>query len=168
MQDGEASVDDNGLVSCTGDVRLAQDLHMLPVKFHHVAGYFDCSNNALLTSLQGSPKTVGKWFNCSIVPELKSLEGAPETVGIDFDCSYNASLESLKGLGRVNGGLNITYQRTLPLLRCLQAKYVTFDPILPNHPVERILNKYAGKGRREMFWCQKELEDAGFPENARW
>jgi hypothetical protein len=32
----------------------------------------------------------------------------------------------------------------------------------------KILNKYAGQGKRAMFDCQKELEDAGFEENARW
>jgi hypothetical protein len=50
----------------------------------------------------------------------------------------------------------------------LLAQKVEFFPTLKDKTVENILNKYAGKGRREMFWCQKELEDAGFEENARW
>jgi hypothetical protein len=34
--------------------------------------------------------------------------------------------------------------------------------------VELILNKYTGQGKRALFDCQKDLEDAGFEENARW
>jgi hypothetical protein len=34
--------------------------------------------------------------------------------------------------------------------------------------LHKILNSYAGKGKRALFDCQKELEDAGFEENARW
>ena len=48
---------------------------------------FDCSGNEL-TSLEGSPKTVGRDFFCS-GNELTSLEGSPKTVGRDFYCYGN-------------------------------------------------------------------------------
>jgi hypothetical protein len=34
--------------------------------------------------------------------------------------------------------------------------------------IEGIFYKYAGQGKRALFDCQKELEDAGFEGNARW
>ena len=36
-------------------------------------GYFNCVNNKL-TSLKGAPKTVGGYFDCSNNPKLKSLD----------------------------------------------------------------------------------------------
>jgi hypothetical protein len=54
-------------------------------------------------------------------------------------------------------------------LRALVAPEIVFqnfDPATP--PPYHIIKKYAGKGKRAMFDCQKELEDAGFEGNARW
>jgi len=53
-----------------------------------VGGYFDCSNNPLLTSLKGAPSSVGENFNCSN-NQLKSLKYAPSYVGGSFYCSNN-------------------------------------------------------------------------------
>jgi hypothetical protein len=47
---------------------------------------FSCSIN-LLTSLEGSPQTVGGNFLCSCY-KLTSLEGAPQTVGGKFYCGF--------------------------------------------------------------------------------
>lgn len=58
----------------------------LPVKFKIVDGYFDISNNKLV-SLLGSPQIVKKDFNCSN-NNLESLFEGPHSVG-DFDCSNN-------------------------------------------------------------------------------
>jgi len=66
-----------------------------------VTGYFNCSENNL-TSLEGSPHTVGTWFNCD-GNNLTSLEGSPHTVGGDFDCDRNP-LRSLKGIPEYIGG----------------------------------------------------------------
>jgi len=66
-----------------------------------VGGSFDCSDNKL-TSLEGGPQTVGESFDCSD-NQLTSLEGSPETVGRSFLC-YNNKLTSLQGLPKEISG----------------------------------------------------------------
>ena len=184
---GVITIDDEGLVSCTGDVGLQPELkhERLPVSFDKVGGKVHCSNNQL-TTLQGAPKKVGGLFWCHN-NQLTTLEGAPTSVGGDFWCYHN-QLTSLQGGPNNVGGsfwchynqlttleglpvvrkLFLSYSPTLPLLRCLLAKQVEFHPELENKTIENILNKYAGQGKRALFDCQKELEDAGFERNARW
>ena len=73
------------------------DLTSLPVWFQsieEVTRSFYCSYNQL-TSLEGSPQTVGGWFWCQN-NQLTSLEGSPQTVGESFRCENNG-LTSLKG-----------------------------------------------------------------------
>ena len=65
-----------------------------------VTGMFSCINNNL-TSLVGSPHTVGGWFNC-INNNLTSLEGSPHTVGKSFYCYHN-DLTSLEGIPKTVG-----------------------------------------------------------------
>ena len=78
-----------------------------------VTGYFDCSYNDL-TSLAGSPETVGGWFDCS-KNDLTSLVGAPHIVTGDFNCSYN-NLSNLIGAPQtVGGGFFCTYNRLTSL-----------------------------------------------------
>ena len=164
---GTVTISDEGLVSCTGNVELKRKPkhEKLPVAFDRVSGYFGCWGNQL-TTLEGAPQSVGGSFSCS-GNQLTSLEHAPKIVGRDFWCNNNR-LKSLEGLPAIPGTLFLSYRRKLPLLRCLLAQKVEFVPRQRNKKVQNILNKYAKQGRREMFWCQKELEDAGFPENARW
>ena len=72
-------------------------LTSLPAWFQsikEVTGSFYCSYNQL-TSLEGSPQTVGGWFDCSD-NMLTSLERGPQTVGVSFDCRNN-QLTSLEG-----------------------------------------------------------------------
>ena len=59
-----------------------------------VTGVFSCRNNKL-TSLIGSPHTVGQDFWCEN-NELTNLIGAPHTVGGSFACTNN-NLTSLEG-----------------------------------------------------------------------
>ena len=59
-----------------------------------VTGVFSCRNNTL-TSLIGSPHTVGQDFWCEN-NELTNLIGAPHTVGGSFACTNN-NLTSLEG-----------------------------------------------------------------------
>jgi len=93
---GRITIDENGLVSCTGIVYLnnAIKVNKLPVKFLKVGGFFNCGGNEL-TSLEGGPQSVGGFFNCG-GNELTSLEGGPQSVGDYFSCSSN-ELTSLKG-----------------------------------------------------------------------
>jgi len=106
---------ESSMVDVSSDVNLRYfELEYLPVKFHRVCGYFNCSNNALtsllgapqmvsgdfncnenkLTSLLHAPRVVGKSFMCS-GNELTSLEHAPTLINEDFYCGYNR-LESLQ------------------------------------------------------------------------
>ena len=206
---GKITIDDEGLVSCKGNVELKSviKLERLPVAFDRVGGNFRCDHNQL-TTLQGAPKSVGGYFEC-YNNQLTTLEGAPKSVGGSFGCSSNQlttlegapksvsggfycsnnqlttlegapksvsgdfncidnQLTTLEGMPDVQGTLFLSYRRKLPLLRCLLAQKVEFFPTLKDKTVENILNKHTGKGKRAMFDCQKELEDAGFEENARW
>lgn len=60
-------------------------------------------NHTHLKSLKYAPETVGGTFNCSQT-EIESLQGAPQYVEKDFICSMNPSLESLYGAPREVGG----------------------------------------------------------------
>ena len=142
---GSITIDDKGLVSCTGMVTPKKKLTRLPVAFDKVGGGFLCYNNQLTT-----------------------LEGAPTSVGGDFWC-HNNQLTTLEGMPTIPGILYLSYSSTLPLLRCLLAKEIRLYPKDGKHKTaEKILNRYAGQGKRALFDCQKDLEDAGFAENARW
>jgi hypothetical protein len=73
------------------------------IRFGNVSGNFLFYDNQL-TSLEGSPETVGGDFRCSFNP-LTDLKGGPQTVGGDFLCSNNNNLTSLEGAPRtVVGG----------------------------------------------------------------
>ena len=70
------------------------------IKFGDVEENFYCSDN-LLTSLEGSPQSVGKTFKCSS-NLLTSLHGCPQIVYGDFLCHENG-LSSIEGSPRKVG-----------------------------------------------------------------
>lgn len=117
---GKITIDDLGLVSCTGSVKVKKSkqtttLKRLPVSFDSVAGSFSCDNVGL-TTLAGVPNSVGADFSCisnqltslahspqsvrgnfsCIGNRLTTLEHAPQNVGGDFACTGNR-LTSLEG-----------------------------------------------------------------------
>ena len=67
------------------------------------AGSFSCSYNNL-TSLVGSPSTVGGYFSCSN-NKLTSLEGAPKFTRGDFICQNN-NIFSFHHFPRFDGTFN--------------------------------------------------------------
>ncbi len=81
-------IDEKLQVTVHGNVNLNGRLNekKLPIKFKLVDGYFDISDNTLI-SLEGSPEIVTRDFNCS-KNKLDSLFDGPKEVG-DFDCSHN-------------------------------------------------------------------------------
>lgn len=85
--DGSIDVHDNVDLSKRGLVKI-------PIKFNKVFGYFDCSENDLIT-LEGCPKYVGGWFDCSF-NNLTSLIGGPNEIKKFYDCDEN-NLVSLEG-----------------------------------------------------------------------
>ena len=185
---GTITISDEGLVSCTGNVELKRTpkLERLPVAFDSVDGNFVCWDNQLitlegapkkvdgdfwcfnnqLTTLEHAPQRVDGTFDCGF-NQLTTLAHAPNSVGVDFNCSGN-KLTSLEGLPVVPGTLYLSYNPTLPLLRCLLAKKVKFVTELQDKTIEDILNQYAGQGEAGAFACGAELATAGFKENARW
>lgn len=82
-------------VNVLHDVNLKKrGLTRLPLHFNKIEGYFDCSENNLI-SLEGSPKEVAGFFDCSS-NQLTSLIGAPKKT-LSIKCQDNA-LTSLEGV----------------------------------------------------------------------
>ena len=71
------------------------------ITINKINGNFDCYRNNL-TSLEGSPKSVGGYFYCSN-NNLTSLSGSPHSVGGDFLCN-STNLISLDGAPKSIGG----------------------------------------------------------------
>lgn len=113
-----------------------------------IYGRFVSINNHL-TNLVGSPSYVSGRLKVTQAIPLKSLDGFPDYVG-----EY-AMLD---------------YHKDLPLLRTLNCKdgVVFSQDNLVTRKIETIIEKYKGQGKMAVFDCQKDLEDYGFPGNARW
>ena len=97
--DGSIDVDGNIILSYVferGETKI-------PLKFAKVIGDFEFNRNQL-TTLKGSPKSVGGNFECSD-NKLTSLEYCPESVGRNFYC-YDNQLTSLEGLPEIGGYIN--------------------------------------------------------------
>jgi hypothetical protein len=95
-------INSDGSIDVDADVNLInKSLRQLPLRFGKVRGNFYCSLNKL-TSLEGSPISVGATFNCTD-NKLTSLVGGPESVGENFACSYN-KLTNLIGAPTTVGG----------------------------------------------------------------
>jgi hypothetical protein len=96
------TINSDGLVDVDDHVDLSyMELNRLPINFGTVKYNFSCSNNKL-TTLEGSPKTVGDDFYCTR-NKLTSLEGGPDIISGDFDCSNN-KLKTLEGFPKSIGG----------------------------------------------------------------
>ena len=108
------TINEDGSVDVNGDVYL-QDYYIkeLPLTFNKVTGIFDCDGNNL-TSLEGSPQSVGGYFYCHN-NNLTSLKGSPIEVSDQFDCSQN-KLTSLEGSPEsVGGGFYCEYNKLTSL-----------------------------------------------------
>ena len=87
-------------------------------------------------------------------------------------------LKNLKGMPtHVGNSIVITYYTGMPVLRCLTAqKYITLQATVSKQPgydmertaINKILDKYVGRGRSGALACAAELIKAGYRENARW
>ena len=196
---GVVTIDDQGQITVKGSVWLNTTSAIPPqIKFLEVTGYFSCCNNPQLTSLVGSPDSVGDGFLCDRNPQLTSLEGGPLNVGGDFSCSSNPQLKSLKGApliigndfycfksprlqsldhlpSEIPGRVFLTWTKKLPLLRALVAKEgIVFwkgehrSQTGEAATVAEIINRYKGQGRAGAFDCRQELKKAGFEGNAKW
>ena len=144
----------------------------LPVKFGvcHASLILDRCG---LSSLEGCPQIVGGRFTANKNP-LKDMTGGPLEVSGRVGFRQEVPVLSLAGFPqRVGQHLSINYHNKLPLLRalnCQQGLMLYAHNVMQSKllTIEGIFYKYAGQGKRALFDCQKELEDAGFEENARW
>lgn len=127
---------------------------------------FNCRQNNLKT-LEGGPKTVNGDFRCD-GNLLENLLGAPTKVTGFLTC-INNPLKSLEGIPTELEGIELEYDRELPLLRLLYAKHIDFYYSgRSSRAVKEILMKYAGQGRAGAIDCKRELVAAGFEGNAKW
>lgn len=78
IKNDDGSIDYGGNLSLKG-----QNLSLIPFKFRHVFGYFDCSNNKLY-SLKNCPEIIDGTFYCSNNP-IRIIEYLPVKIGGDFE-----------------------------------------------------------------------------------
>ena len=102
------TVNPDGSIDVDGNVILSYDFYFgeltnIPLKFAKIIGDFECDRNQL-TTLKGSPTSVGGGFDCS-GNKLTSLEYCPKSVGGNFDCHSN-ELTSLEYCSEIGGHLN--------------------------------------------------------------
>ena len=96
------TINEDGSIDVDGSVDLDYcKLTKLPLKFGVVTLDFYCRNNQL-TTLEGSPESVGGNFNCN-GNNLTDLKGSPESIGGHFNCKHN-ELTSLEGSPKSIGG----------------------------------------------------------------
>jgi hypothetical protein len=94
ISDGSIDVNTNVLLA-------SRKFNKLPLNFNIVVEEFHCRDNQL-TTLEGSPNTVGSTFSC-YNNNLTSLIGGPHTVGGDYHC-YKNQLSTLEGVPITIGG----------------------------------------------------------------
>jgi hypothetical protein len=153
-----------------------------------VGGDFICSNN-YLKSLEFGPTSVGRHYFCSL-NNLKTLVGAPSETFGDFSCSQN-HLTSLEGVPMIIRGNLTANKNNLTSLKGIHKQikqidgsaFFEYNPIrshvlgllkiknlirvyLTGDEIEDIVNKYL-KGDKDIFACQEELIEAGYPEFAQ-
>lgn len=85
----------------------------LPINFGFIKGDFECSDNEL-TTMVGSPETVGGYFNCSH-NKLTSLRGGPDRVHGIYRCTNN-HLTDLVGSPKICGSHLLCQRNSLRTL----------------------------------------------------
>jgi hypothetical protein len=166
---GQVQIDpQTQVVNVDGNVTLkshfpARKVKKLPVQFGKVTGKFDCYDNELET-LMGAPHHVGENFDVS-ANKITSMAHAPIHVGGRLFCYYN-NLTDLAHMPQHVIKVHLSYHDNLPMLRLSEHDNweVKWTPL----PVQEILNKYMGKGKKFMLNFANELKQAGFAGNARW
>lgn len=173
-------------ITVQGNVSLNQKLNIkkLPVKFKMVDGYFDISNNGLI-SLEGCPKIVTRDFNCSknnltslfegptevgdfdcSFNQLKNLSYAPKEVKGNFDCSNN-QIDSIKGMPRtIKGFFKCSYNKIATLKG--GPKYVETNFDCSDNLIERLTGGPVSVGH-DYVCCRNNLTDLdGVADEIGW
>ena len=161
-------VNDDGTISGEGFLQTDAKFpdQKLPVRFKTWKGTLHLVYTNL-HSLDGLPEVMDGDIRLR-GNQLTDLKGAPKIVTGIFSIAHNP-LVSLEGFPNSVGRVVVSDDPHLPMLRLLNAKEIRIHAARdPANKVQWILQNYAGQGRRARFHAQKELEDAGFSENARW
>ena len=160
-------VNDDGTISGEGLIHTSAKLpRKLPVRFKTFTGSMWLIQTGLDT-LEGLPEYLDGDLRVR-GNQLSDLKGAPKIITGIFNIMENP-LESLEGFPSSVTTIILDDDLKLPMLRLLNATEIHIKGSRdPNYTVQKILEKYAGQGRRARFNAQKELEDAGFEGNARW
>lgn len=185
MLSGEATWNPQTLTwSVNGSVGLIQpsdDSGLLPDHFDTVTEIFDISYRDI-RDLTGAPQKCNV-FDCAN-NSITSLEHAPKTCKrADIaGCRYLKSLEHLPQCDV----LTLTWQKYLPLLRCLGSKqvFITYTHASNRPHVEKLVDilndtRWMGKGKAGVLNCALELKKQGeqfkralgynpYLENAKW
>ena len=147
------TINEDGTVDVDGDVNLFNLITdsdgklngRMPINFGKVTGYFDCGLNKL-TTLEGSPKWVGKYFLCNM-NMLKTLEGGPIVMIGGCNCESN-NIINFKGFpDDFDGDLSIN-----------------------GNPVYKLLEKIPyEKWNKFIYWCNElnVIDDEG-NVNVEW
>jgi hypothetical protein len=183
---GNVTVDDDGLVSVSGEVVMMREQDSFPVYFDRVGDRLVCAKIGLKT-LIGGPKSVKKSVmlqgnmltSLHGFPQillggevrlddnlLSNLKGLPSKISGTLVAIYNP-LDSLEGFPEDVDEVFLPYGANLPLLRALTARKIVLWGTTTS-AVEQIMNQYAGEGKRGAIRCQKALIAAGFEGNAKW
>ncbi len=139
------------------------NLKSIPVKFKHIYGDFNCSNNQL-TDLSWAPDITEGNFDCSY-NQLTSMAGVPRTVEYTIFCNVNP-FHTFKNIHKMT-----TCKRVL--LPMSPIKGVLCWLLVPNivqvacghNDVAIILNKHLNT--TDILSVQEELIDAGLGEWAK-
>jgi hypothetical protein len=186
---------DDGGVDVQGHVVMTRPAGgKIPVRFNMIDGIFRaegvglknlenvpyvCSSlyvaNNEITSLEGCPD----YLNTLEVSnnQLKDLKHLPEI--LETLIAFENPLSSLDGLSappeREFLNVQLSWSKDLPLLRTLVASTIHigrpgggYSRLAKMEPVNSILLKYAGTGKKGMLGAAAELTKAGYKENARW
>ena len=154
------TINDDGSVDVDGNVRLYGELlTKLPLKFGKVTGYFNCSNNQLI-SLEGSPHWVGNHFDCDN-NKITSLDGSPHWVGGNFDCSRN-NLKTLEGGPEVVINGYYCRNNNLNNFKGFPEDFDGYTDFYGN-PVYNLLDITEEKWNKFIYWCNEydAIDDQG-------
>jgi len=107
----------NYTINVDGDVELSSmGFTEIPIRFNHVSGCFNFYNNEL-TSLEGSPKSVGGNFDCN-GNKIYSLEEFNSEIGNIFYC-YDNPIEYL-----INNGVDSDFIKAFNTFKVVKDKVV--------------------------------------------
>ena len=135
------TINDDGSIDVDGDIDISEDRFTnisidVPLKFNKVTGDFVCRSN-YLTTLEGSPKSVGGGFYCDY-NKLTSLKGCSESIGNHFVVNNNNLKnidfipDSMGGLFKCSGNLitNIFVSVNIDFLRAFKTFKVLNDGVV--------------------------------------